>query len=180
MGPSPYIAADICGVLVRAGDRRGHDTDQSARADRLHPPPAVSLAIIRYQVPSAATRRCQVHTVCYCPNTAGRSRQGISHRYRYMIPSTIERASDNGRPCRTVRCSRIQHRLRSLGSAGPPATVHRDSARGSCGAYKIAQQPSAQTPASWPDPVRRPPLVCPGIATRFDRLAVVYRAATIT
>ena len=63
---------------------------------------AVTFASTRSQVPSDAIRRCQVHTVCHGPNTAGRSRHAIPVRYRYTIPSTIVRASENFRPGRPV------------------------------------------------------------------------------
>ena len=43
---------------------------------------ARSLAWIRSHVPSEAKRRCRFHTVCHGPNSAGRSRQAIPHRYR--------------------------------------------------------------------------------------------------
>ena len=63
---------------------------------------AVSLARTSSQVPSVAIRRCQVHTVCHGPNDSGRSRHAIPHRYRYTMPSTMVRASENGRPLRPV------------------------------------------------------------------------------
>lgn len=57
---------------------------------------ARSLARIRAHVPSEAKRRCRVQIICHGPNSAGRSRQAMPHRYRQ---SCLERPGDGpGRP----------------------------------------------------------------------------------
>ena len=49
---------------------------------------ASSRAWILPQVPSVQNRWCRFHAVCHGPNEAGRSRQAIPARNRWITPST--------------------------------------------------------------------------------------------